>query len=135
MHPRYIVLILAVLTAALFFYRQHGQGSPEGVSAVTAAQAQAELVADPDILVLDIRTPPEFAEGHIQGARNIDFMSADFAKRLEKLDPNAKYLVYCRSGNRSAQAMKTFARLGFNRIIHMSRGIKDWQGQGLPLVK
>jgi rhodanese-related sulfurtransferase len=134
-HPRYIVLILAALTAALFFYRQYGLGEPEGVTAVSAVQAQADLAGNPDIRVLDIRTPAEYAEGHIQGARNIDFMSADFAKRLEGLDRNATYLVYCRSGNRSARAIKVFGRLGFSHVLHMSRGIKDWQGQGLPLVK
>jgi rhodanese-related sulfurtransferase len=120
---------------AFFVYRQFGQAEPEGVTAVSAAQAQADLAADPDIRVLDIRTPPEYAEGHIRGAVNIDFMSGDFSKRLEELDRDAVYLVYCRSGNRSARAMKVFGRLGFSRILHLSRGIRDWQGQGLPLVR
>jgi rhodanese-related sulfurtransferase len=136
MNPRYIVIVLAALSVAFFLYRQYGgQGDPDGVTAVSAVQAQAELAADPDINVLDIRTPAEYAEGHIRGALNIDFMAADFAQRLGKLDPDAKYLVYCRSGNRSARAMKDFGRLGFTRILHMSKGIRDWQGQGLPLVK
>jgi rhodanese-related sulfurtransferase len=135
MNPRYIVFILAALSVAFFVYRQFGQAEPEGVTAVSAAQAQADLAADPDIRVLDIRTPPEYAEGHIRGAVNIDFMSGDFSKRLEELDRDAVYLVYCRSGNRSARAMKVFGRLGFSRILHLSRGIRDWQGQGLPLVR
>jgi rhodanese-related sulfurtransferase len=135
MHPRNIVIILAVLAAALFFYRQYGLSAQEGVTPVSAAQAQEALAADPDIRVLDIRTPAEYAEGHVRGAMNIDFTSADFAKRLEELDPDATYLVYCRSGNRSAKAMKVFGRLGFTRILHLSKGIKDWQAQGLPLVK
>ncbi|MGE4420875.1 MAG: rhodanese-like domain-containing protein [Pseudodesulfovibrio sp.] len=135
MNPRYIVLILAALSVAFFVYRQFGQAEPEGVTAVSAVQAQADLAADPDIRVLDIRTPAEFAEGHVRGALNIDFLSADFAERLGKLDRDAAYLVYCRSGNRSARAMKVFGRLGFSRVLHMSKGIRDWQGQGLPLVK
>ena len=135
MNPRYIVLVLAALSVAFFLYRQYGPSEPEGVTAVSAVQAQAALAADPEIQVLDIRTPAEFAEGHIRGAQNIDFLGADFTQRLEQLDPDATYLVYCRSGNRSAQAMKVFGRLGFTRILHMSRGIRDWQGQGLPLVK
>ncbi|MEZ7197405.1 rhodanese-like domain-containing protein [Pseudodesulfovibrio karagichevae] len=135
MNPRYIVLILAALSVAFFVYRQFGQAEPEGVTAVSAVQAQADLAADPDIRVLDIRTPAEYAEGHIRGALNLDFLSADFAERLGRLDRDAKYLVYCRSGNRSARAMKVFGRLGFSRVLHMSRGIRDWQGQGLPLVK
>lgn len=135
MNPRYIVFILAALSVAFFVYRQFGQAEPEGVTAVSAAQAQADLAADPDIRVLDIRTPPEYAEGHIRGAVNIDFMSGDFSKRLEELDRDAVYLVYCRLGNRSARAMKVFGRLGFSRILHLSRGIRDWQGQGLPLVR
>jgi len=134
MNPRYIVLAVAALSVTFFLYRQYGQSELEGVTAVSAVQAQAALTDDPEIRVLDIRTPAEFAEGHVRGAVNIDFMSADFAKRLEKLDPNAAYLVYCRSGNRSARAMKVFGRLGFSRVLHMKRGIRDWQGQGLPLV-
>ncbi|OIQ52137.1 putative adenylyltransferase/sulfurtransferase MoeZ [Pseudodesulfovibrio hydrargyri] len=135
MNPRYIVLILAALSVAFLLYRQYGQAAPEGVAAVSAAEARAALAADPDIRVLDIRTPAEYAEGHVRGALNIDFMGADFVKRLGELDPDAKYLVYCRSGNRSARAMKVFGRLGFTRILHMSKGIRDWQGQGLPLVR
>jgi rhodanese-related sulfurtransferase len=134
-NPRYIVIILAALSVAFFVYRQYGQAGPDGVTAVSAVQAQAALAEDPDIRVLDIRTPGEYAEGHIQNALNIDFLNADFAKRLGELDPDAKYLVYCRSGNRSAQAMKIFGRLGFARVLHMSKGIRDWQGQGLPLVR
>ncbi|WP_338667492.1 rhodanese-like domain-containing protein [Pseudodesulfovibrio methanolicus] len=135
MNPRYIALILTAVAVVFFFYRQYGQGEPDGVTALSATQAQAELAADPDIRILDIRTPAEYAEGHIRGARNIDFMASDFAKRLEGLDRDAAYLVYCRSGNRSARAMKVFGRLGFTHVLHMSRGIRDWQGQGLPLVK
>lgn len=135
MNPRYIGLILAALAVAFFVYRQYGQAGPDGTTAVSAAQAQAELAADPDIRVLDIRTPAEYAEGHIRGALNIDFLGADFAKRLGELDRDATYLVYCRSGNRSARAMKVFGQLGFTRVLHLSRGIRDWQQQGGPLVK
>jgi rhodanese-related sulfurtransferase len=102
---------------------------------VGAAEAQAELAAHPDIRVLDIRTPAEYAGGHLRGALNIDFMGADFADRLAALDPDAPYLVYCRSGSRSARAMRVFGRLGFTRILHMKRGLIDWNREGLPLVK
>jgi phage shock protein E len=66
-----------------------------------------------DLVVLDIRTPEEFAEGHIDGSVNIDFYAPDFGDRLAELDPDARYVLYCRSDNRSGQTMPALEELGF----------------------
>lgn len=55
-------------------------------------------------VVLDVRTPEEFAAGHLEGAVNLDITAADAAAQVAALDPDASYIVYCRSGNRSASA-------------------------------
>lgn len=100
---------------------------------VTPAQAAA-LAADAGVTVLDVRTPAEFAEGHIEGATNVDFESASFASEVAKLDPSKPYLVYCRSGNRSGQAVAQMAGLGFANLWDLNGGIINWTADGRELV-
>jgi rhodanese-related sulfurtransferase len=88
---------------------------------------------DPGFVILDIRTPAEYAQGHIVGALSIDYYSPRFKSALDRLDRGKAYLVYCRSGNRSKRALEIFDELGFTRIYHMKGGIIDWQTQGYKL--
>lgn len=72
-----------------------------------------------DSVIIDVRTPEEFALGHLKGAVNIDFNASDFDQSIKSLDPKDKYLIYCRSGNRSSQALKRMQEYGFNNIIDL----------------
>ncbi len=94
--------------------------------------AAAEAIAEPGAILLDIRTPQEVAEGQIAGAVNIDFYERDFRDRLAALDRDASYVVYCRSGNRSGQAMGLFEELGFTDVTEVDGGIVAWLQAGLP---
>lgn len=102
-------------------------------------QEAAELIQDnesnPDFAILDVRTLEEFKTGHIEGAINLDFYSTTFSDDLNKLDKENTYFVYCRSGNRSGQAMKIMESLGFIEVFNLSGGINDWIASGLPVVK
>jgi rhodanese-related sulfurtransferase len=91
-------------------------------------------VAEAGVITLDVRTPGEFAEGYIQGARLIDFQSGNFENEIAALDKNATYAVYCRSGNRSGQAVKVMQDVGFTNVFNMNGGVIDWANAGLPLV-
>ena len=104
------------------------------VSPVSPSEAAAVIAAGPNVVVLDIRTPQEFNEGIIEGAINIDFYESSFAVTLDTLDKDAEYVVYCRSGNRSSQARKTFESLGFTNVTEIEGGIVDWYASGLPVV-
>ncbi len=95
--------------------------------------AAAEVVAEPGTVLLDIRTPQEVAEGSIVGAVNIDFYEGDFRDRIAALDRDASYVVYCRSGNRSGQAMGLFEELGFTDVTEIDGGIVAWLQAGLPI--
>lgn len=64
-------------------------------------------------VILDVRTPAEVAEGHLDGALFVDFMADDFRDKIVELDKSANYIVHCRSGNRSGQAIVIMADLGF----------------------
>ena len=73
---------------------------------------------DAGTVVVDVRTPAEFASGHLEGAINIDVQAADFEARLAELDPAGTYYVYCRSGNRSGQAIDRMAARGFTELTN-----------------
>lgn len=104
------------------------------VQHVKAAQAQ-KLVAGRKVVVLDVRTPGEFHAVRIAGARNIDFRSPDFERKLAALDKEQTYLLHCATGNRSVQALPVFKKLGFKSVVHLDGGIKDWEKAGLPVDK
>ena len=70
-----------------------------------------------DTIILDVRTPQEFAEGHLEGAQLLDVTSGELAAALPNLDPDAEYVIYCRSGNRSAQAASIMRDHGFEHVI------------------
>lgn len=90
---------------------------------------------DPDVILLDIRTPAEFAAGHIRGATLIDYYSRDYVDRLKALDRQKTYLVYCRSGNRTGRSLAVFKRLGFSRVYQLENGLIGWIGEKFPLVR
>jgi len=112
-----------------------GAPSVSGISTISVDEAAA-LTTDPpaDLVVLDVRTPEEFAEGHLEGAVLVDFYDADFADQLAALDPDVPYLVYCRSGNRSGQTLSVMEQLGFSSVVDVDGGIVAWTSAGLPVT-
>jgi rhodanese-related sulfurtransferase len=110
------------------------QVADSGVRVVEPAEAAAVLDDAPaDLVVLDIRTPEEFAGGHLPGAVNLDFYEPDFRQQLAELDRDVPYILYCRSGNRSGQARQMMQELGFADVVDVAGGIVAWQQAGLPL--
>jgi len=108
-------------------------GSSETVTSLSVNEF-AQKIADPSITLLDVRTPAEFASGHIVGAINIDFESGEFKQDIQALDKTKTYAVYCRSGNRSGQATSIMAKDGFGSIFNLDGGVIDWAALGQPLV-
>lgn len=94
-----------------------------------APQAAATLLANGHATVLDVRTPEEFATGHLQGAKNLNFRAPDFAQQLARLNPQGTYLVYCASGNRSGQAVAQMRKKGFQKATNVG-GYKDLKAAG-----
>jgi phage shock protein E len=105
------------------------------IQLVQPDEAAATIAAPPDdLVILDVRTPEEFAEGHIDGAVMIDFYRDDFAAAVAQLDPDVPYVLYCRSGNRSGQTAALMTELGFSAVDDVDGGVIAWQNAGLPLV-
>jgi rhodanese-related sulfurtransferase len=97
--------------------------------------AAAAMVEQGEAVILDVRTPAEFAAGHLPGAINIDVESADFADRVAGLDETAETLVYCRTGNRSGVATDEMAELGFTDMADLQGGIEAWATEGEQVVR
>ncbi len=133
MHHRTLRGIAAAVALTVAVAACGGQAT--GTIEEVTPRAAAELLAEPPagLVVLDVRTPEEFAGGHLAGATNIDFYAPDFRTRLDALDKDVPYLVYCRSGNRSAQAVDLMRDLGFSQVYDVQGGILAWTAAGLPL--
>lgn len=98
-------------------------------------QEFAELIADTNVVVLDVRSAAEFAEGHIQRAILIDQGQSDFVEKAKATLPtNKKIAVYCRSGRRSANAAGRLADVGY-KCVNLKGGIIAWQGANMPVIK
>lgn len=93
------------------------------------ARQAAPMASRQNIIILDVRTPQEFAAGHLPGAINIDYLNPTFSDSIRQLEKNKKYLVYCKSGNRSTKAADIMQQLGFRKVTNMLGGITRWQGQ------
>ena len=76
--------------------------------------------------IIDVRTPDEYATGHIKNAINIDWLSGTFETKTESLDKKKSVYVYCKSGNRSSKAVKKLEELGFTKIVELKGGILKW---------
>jgi phage shock protein E len=92
------------------------------------------LVATAGVTVIDVRTPEEFAQGHIQGAVNYNVEGPDFANQIMALDPAGIYAVYCQSGNRSQPAVSQLNDIGIDSIFELESGISGWENAGFPVV-
>ena len=132
-----ILAVILTVTAAC------GRGSdPDGAGSVADAAvrvvepaAASELLGDGnDRILLDVRTPEEFDEAHLDGALLIDFYRDDFESAIDELDRDASYVIYCRSGNRSGQTRELMAELGFTDVADIDGGIVAWRAEGLPTV-
>jgi rhodanese-related sulfurtransferase len=94
-----------------------------------------KLRADKKNVVLDVRTPEEFAKGHIPGAINVDFNAPDFQKKVAELDKSKTYLVHCAGGVRSAKACTVMDKSAFPNIVNLEPGFRAWEKAGKPVEK
>jgi rhodanese-related sulfurtransferase len=100
--------------------------APAGDGAATDAAA--------DVIIIDVRTPEEFAQGHLDGAVNLDVEGGEFEAGLADLDPAAAYSVYCRSGRRSAIAADVMAQNGFTEVTDLGSLESAAAATGLPVT-
>ncbi len=109
-----------------------GQSSKD-VLPVTEFYKQITAAHTP--VIVDVRTPGEYAKGHLVNARNINVNADDFETEIAKLDKTEPVYVYCLSGGRSASAAETMRNKGFKQVYEMEGGMMKWRASGLPEVK
>ena len=134
-----LISAVALAVAAVTGISACSSSPPAASSTSTATGAHlsasdfSTAMKAPGTVVLDVRTPAEFATGHLPGAQNIDIEGADFATRIAALDKTATYAVYCHSGNRSATAMEQMTAADFAHVYDLAGGIGAWQSMGGPM--
>jgi len=122
------LVVLLLVTAC-------SSGSDTATIELVSPDEAAQVIDDDPtgLVVLDIRTPEEFNEARLANAINVDYYDADFADQLDGLDKNDPYVMYCRSGNRSSDAVKTMKDLGFVEVYEIDGGIVNWYDSGFPV--
>ncbi len=110
-----------------------GKKKNDDITISEAYDLIVENESNSKFIVLDVRRPDEFKENRIEKAINIDYTSNNFKDEVSKLERNGKYLVYCRSGRRSSNALKIMNDLGFTDVKNMKGGITKWINKGLPI--
>lgn len=127
-------LLIPALALALSLAACSPGANAQTEGTATPLEAKALIAAEPDLKILDVRTPQEFAQGHIAGAVNIDVTASDFLDRVKALPRDGEYLVYCRSGTRSARAQEMMEGDGFANVTNMTGGIIGWEADNLPVT-
>lgn len=129
------IIKFAIYLIAMTIRAMQASGCTHNDNIVSVSAQEFEKEISPDtIQLLDVRTPKEYAEGHIDGALNINVQSDDFKELAQrKLSKDSTVLVYCRSGRRSLDAAEILTNLGY-KVINLKGGIIEWKEVGLPVV-
>lgn len=118
---------ILILLTAFFAISSCISQSKENIKTVSVEEFAANIKKMPNAQILDVRTPEEFAEGHIQKAANVNWTGSTFVKDAEKFNKEKPVFVYCRSGRRSMEASKKLQELGFKKIYNLDGGFMNWQ--------
>lgn len=107
----------------------------DGITILAPQAFIAQAKADSMSIILDVRTPAEYADGHLEGAHQLDFLNTEaFDAGIKELDKAHTYYVYCRSGKRSHKACMKMKTIGL-KVFDLEGGYLNWTGQGMPVVK
>jgi rhodanese-related sulfurtransferase len=105
-----------------------------GTGLMKPKEFAATLKANPDIVLLDVRSSEEMTTGYIEGAKHLDYNSPGFSQSLDSLDHSKTYFIYCASGKRSGRAVKMMTEKGFQHAVALDGGLLYWNASGLPTV-
>ena len=123
--------IFSILLVLITFASCQSQ-EKKGVQLLPAKEFSKKVATEKGQLI-DVRTPKEFEQGHLENAKNIHLYDQDFAQLIDKLDKKQTVYVYCKAGGRSAEAVEIMQNHGFENIIELQGGTDSWSETGLPL--
>jgi rhodanese-related sulfurtransferase len=117
----------------LVFYSCFSQAQPGTLLSPTDFKKKVEATTNP--VIVDVRTPEEYSDGHLSSAINIDWDGDHFDQQIEALDKNASVFVYCYGGGRSSGAAKEMRKQGFKNVYDLKGGFGAWKKAGFTEVK
>jgi phage shock protein E len=123
--------LIVALAVPLVLVLVHSYAAAD--DAIAPAEAATLIKNTKNLQLIDVRTPGEFADGHVAGAKLIPVQEIE--NRLSEIDKQKPVLLYCRSGHRSGSALKILHEHGYAGAKHVEGGIKAWQAAGLPVTK
>jgi rhodanese-related sulfurtransferase len=130
-----LVVLQQVSTAPVGGGERATASEPIGTFDSVSPERFAALAAAQEVTIIDIRTPEEIAAGKVTpDALELDYYAADFDERLASLDRDARYAIYCRSGNRTGATLERMRALGFTNVVDLAGGKQAWERSGRPLV-
>jgi len=144
------LIMSAAVVLAAFTSCQSGNTEQAGTDATStpqdatqSKQISADLNVDEfekgiqgeDVIILDVRTPDEYAQGHIANAKLMNIYDGDFNEQLKTLDAKKPVYVYCRSGGRSGNAKNIMKQMGFSEVYNLRGGMMAWSGAGKAVAK
>lgn len=127
--------IQILLIACLTIFTVACSNGQQGITKLAPAEFKKSFEADKNGVLLDVRTPGEYAGGHLSNSINIDWNADDAESKLKILDPSKTYYVYCMSGGRSASAVNFMKEAGFKNVVELNGGIMKWRASNLPEEK
>ena len=124
----------AIIFGMVFFLATLSCINEEKAVMVTPEEMQTILHSE-DVQLIDVRTPEEYSDGHIENSQNIDFKSPTFGEDILVLDKSKPVIVYCKSGKRSGNSSKILMKAGFIKVYDLEGGILEWKEKGLEVVQ
>jgi len=136
---RHIIFVCLLMLPLAFAQADSAPAnSARQLATITVGEANALIQQhkqNEQFVILDVRTPDEFAQGHLHNAKLINYRAADFSDQLNALDKSKTYLIYCRSGGRSAGALRMMDQQGFSSVYNMDGGFTEWDQAALPSTR
>lgn len=128
---------LIKLLVVLFAIVQTGCAQTEQAPVLSNVNPEvfAKQMQDTLAVILDVRTPEEFNEGHLLRAINVNFYDEDFEKQIQNMDKTKTILVYCKAGGRSAEAAELLVKNKFKKVVNLTDGYDSWIEQKMPMTK
>lgn len=126
---KYFKIIVAVLMLSLWSCQSQ---KSENVELLDAKSFSEKIHNKEEVQLVDVRTPEEFKEQHIDNATNINWNDADFEQQVSNLDKSKPVYVYCKSGGRSAKATAKLSEMGFTNVYELDGGILSWNEAKMP---
>ena len=132
------ILSIVFLLLSIYFINAENSKSKGVFMNLSVEEFYKKIIdtsGDKNYILIDVRTPAEYKESHIDKSINIDFYAKDFKDQINKLDKSKKYLLYCHSGNRSGQTLDLMKKADFLEVYNLKGGIGSWSSKSYPLVK